>query len=159
MHSFARLDHVLFNAVNNSLCVALKKIYESIEFIIALPYHIAHSYNQGTSYSMIHKSPRKMHAFVPWRYAVKKINMPKVFVVTLKYLFYVVWYENIQFIVFWNEEDLLDRLIITFINFIVKRNYCFCFDVPLLFLSFLLLISTLFQIIICFPNGLPMDNK
>ena len=40
LHFFARPDHVLFNAVHNNLCVALKKIYDSIEFVTEHPLYI-----------------------------------------------------------------------------------------------------------------------
>ena len=40
--------------------------------------------------------------------------------------------KNIQIIVFRNDEDVFDRLIIAFILSVAIKNYCFFFDIPLL---------------------------
>lgn len=98
---------------------------------------------------MIHKTPT-INAYVcTLKKCNKKRDTPWFFVVILTHLFYVLCYKNFWLIVFWNDKDLSDRLIITFntfFTFIPIRNYYFSFHVLLLLLCFLFFILILFQI-------------
>ena len=72
-----------------------------------------------------------------WKRTLKKCSKKRDMLI-LKHIFYVLWYKNN----FWNDSDLFDRLII---NFVAITNQYFSFDVLLIFIWFLLFISTLFQ--------------